>query len=241
MRTILHLLVTPSDVKNGRISKDPSHAVPGLEMARPEHGNVIAEVEAMMSPRMMKTHLQYSFMSRAVSMSKVKVIVVIRNPKDVMVSFYHFYRMFSHMGNYSGGWNHFFDMFMAGKVAGGSWFQHTLSWWDIRKQPNVLIITYEDMIANLLDIIQQVAVFIEKEVSTEHAQKIAEMTSFKYLKKELDPIFEQSPTMNQKVSPFMRKGEIGDWKNYFTVAQNELFDKLFKQRFAACDLKFKFE
>jgi len=35
-------------------------------------------------------------------------------------------------------------------------------------------------------------------------------------------------------------GEIGDWKNHFTVAQNEAFDSLYDTNMLDCGVKFQF-
>jgi hypothetical protein len=40
---------------------------------------------------------------------------------------------------------------------------------------------------------------------------------------------------------FFRKGEIGSWKEYFTVAQSEAFDQLYKERVQESGLEFQFE
>ena len=37
--------------------------------------------------------------------------------------------------------------------------------------------------------------------------------------------------MNLKVSPFMRKGYAGDWKNFFSEEQRKLVDDISKQKF----------
>jgi hypothetical protein len=44
-----------------------------------------------------------------------------------------------------------------------------------------------------------------------------------------------------KICKFMRKGVIGDWKNYFTLAQNQLFDETYEEKMTDTGLTFEFE
>ncbi|XP_043540503.1 sulfotransferase 1C2-like isoform X1 [Chiloscyllium plagiosum] len=50
-----------------------------------------------------------------------------------------------------------------------------------------------------------------------------------------DSIFDRS------ISHFMRKGTVGDWKNHFTVAQDETFEADYRRRMGDTDLRFRTE
>ena len=39
---------------------------------------------------------------------------------------------------------------------------------------------------------------------------------------------------------FAFAGIIGDWKNHFTVAQNEEFDRVYSNRMQGCDIDFDY-
>ena len=43
------------------------------------------------------------------------------------------------------------------------------------------------------------------------------------------------------VSQFMRKGQVGDWKGYFTSEQSRAVDELYESRFKSVGLEFDFE
>ena len=51
----------------------------------------IDKLKDLAPPRVAKTHLPYRFVNRWVERDGVKTIVTLRNPKDTLVSCYHFY------------------------------------------------------------------------------------------------------------------------------------------------------
>lgn len=68
----------------------------------------LSSVEKMPSPRFIKTHLPFEFLPDSASNSKI--IYVARNPKDTLVSYYHFSRMFT-MSNFVGTFQEFLSKF----------------------------------------------------------------------------------------------------------------------------------
>ncbi|CAG2240318.1 unnamed protein product [Mytilus edulis] len=92
------------------------------------------------SPRMIKTHLPLKLLPEEIR--KSKVIYVARNPKDTVVSNYHFSKQ---LKTFDKNFNSFVKAFIRNKVGYAPWWQHVLEFWKIRDDPNVLFITYEDL------------------------------------------------------------------------------------------------
>ncbi|XP_063964968.1 sulfotransferase 1C2-like [Lytechinus pictus] len=130
----------------------------------------------------------------------------------------------------------------------GSWFENVLPWWKRRNHPNVLFLKYENMKKDLTGAIQQIAEFMGKTLSDDVIDKIAEASTFKAMKNNpssnpdtiLMKDIEQAGMEKPKDKSFMRKGVVGDWKNYFTDDQNKRFDELYKKQMAGSGLEFEF-
>ncbi|GMR62061.1 hypothetical protein PMAYCL1PPCAC_32256, partial [Pristionchus mayeri] len=65
--------------------------------------------------------------------------------------------------------------------------------------------------------------------------------SFKSMKSNKACSREGVASFDNKISTFMRKGVVGDWKNYFTVNQNAAFEELYKKEVGGTGLTFEFE
>ena len=182
------------------------------------------------SPHLLKTHLHADFFEKTLNESKTKFIVVFRNPKDTLVSYYHFYRMNSSF-IFDGDWNDFFQMFKEKKLHCGDYFQTTLSWWKWKDDPRVLIINYEDMVESPEDAVRKVMKFMGKSLPDEAVSKIVEKTSFNALKENPRANYKDVPFFKQEISPFFRKGQVGDWRNQLTDEQSEYIDQLITKHF----------
>ncbi|KAK7498913.1 hypothetical protein BaRGS_00010005, partial [Batillaria attramentaria] len=79
-------------------------------------------------PRVFFSHLLFRHLPRQVSQKKVKVVHLVRNPKDTFVSMYaQLSEMKNEMG-YSGTWEQFFQVMLEWGFWHGNYFDHLLDW-----------------------------------------------------------------------------------------------------------------
>lgn len=216
--------------------------VPFLEFKGPGLPSGMDVLKDTPAPRLIKTHLPLALLPQTLLDQKVKTIYVARNAKDVAVSYYHFYRM-AKVHPDPGTWDNFLENFMSGEVSYGSWYRHVREWEELSHTHPVLYLFYEDMKENPKREIQKILEFLGRSLPEETVDQIVQHTSFKEMKKNSMANYITIPTdiMDHNISAFMRKGIAGDWKNTFTVAQNERFDADYAVKMAGCGLHFRSE
>jgi len=232
---IITLLVN----KGEQGSKSYGEQCPWLEAAtsdflgpREAPGHTLESIAAMPGPRYFKTHANLNDLPRGTA-SGLKVIYVARNPKDSVVSLFHHAKNKPEFG-FSGDFETFMALFLSGACENGSWFKHVLEWWDESKRnPNVLFLKYEDMLADPTAAITTIAQFCNLDSSPEVVAKTVAGSSISSMKS------------NEKANALaafnhLRQGGSGGWRNTFTVAQNELFDAVYTKKMEGSGLVFDF-
>jgi len=195
-------------------------------------------VEALESPRVIKSHLPLYLLPPQL-VDTCKVVYVARNPKDVMVSYYHHHRLID-MHEYRGTVEEFADYFMNDEVYYAPFFPHILEGWAKKDHPNFLFLFYEDMKSNLQGEIDKVCKFLGKTLSEEQRNRLLSHLKF-------DNFSKNSAVNNEYLSPdkkkgsFVRKGKTGDWKNHFSGETNDRIDEWIRKNLQSTDLKFKME
>ncbi|XP_078000029.1 sulfotransferase 1A1-like [Glandiceps talaboti] len=210
----------------------------------------IATANDIPSPRLFKTHLPPCLFPVDWQEKKGKVIYIARNPKDVCVSSYFFTKatiaglsekMESLVGSNMPPWDEYVQMFARGEMI-GPWLRHVVEWRQFGQDDNVLHVTYEDLKKDMKSVFEKMANFIGRPLSSEKLDKVVAGCSIeemrKHAQKELD--FDEE-AYAFKVNPFFRKGKTGNWKDHFTVAQNEMFDGTIGQGLKEAGINFTYE
>ncbi|XP_033126751.1 sulfotransferase 1C2-like [Anneissia japonica] len=202
------------------------------------------DLDEKTSRRLIKTHFPHQLIPPGVLKQTPKVIYVSRNPKDVIVSCFHFYNAFV-LTAPKIKWDDFFQYFIKNEVPWGSWFDHNLYWWNRRHESHVMFVKFEEMKQDLTKIVRNVCEFLGRDLNEETISRITDHCSFSSMK--TNPQTNKSDLMAKTADSstgnkfaFMRKGNVGDWKNHFTVTQNEQFNKLYKEKLDGTDLTFDF-
>eukprot|EP00929_Paragymnodinium_shiwhaense_P014062 TRINITY_DN12193_c0_g1_i2.p2 TRINITY_DN12193_c0_g1~~TRINITY_DN12193_c0_g1_i2.p2 ORF type:complete len:158 (+),score=28.98 TRINITY_DN12193_c0_g1_i2:612-1085(+) len=80
------------------------------------------------------------------------------------------------------------ELMMDGLLYHGAWEEHVASWWAHRKQPNVLLVKYEDMKKDLQREVQRIPSFLGTELTQERFQTVMKVSSLAYMKQRSDKI-----------------------------------------------------
>ncbi|KAL3993080.1 guanylate cyclase soluble subunit alpha [Sarotherodon galilaeus] len=192
--------------------------------------------------RVITTHLPHHLLGPALQHSKTKVIYVSRNPKDVVVSFYHFHKMANFLPE-PHSFPEFLDRFLEGTVSFGSWFDH-IKGWTSQINSNLLHVTYEEMSLDLHSTIKKISSFLQCPLVEDEVNNCVKHCSFSSMKenKMINYTLVPQEIMDHSKGSFMRKGKVGDWKNMFTEEDNRQFETVFTSKMMEnCTLEFVWE
>lgn len=192
-------------LRHGKPSTDPLDlflGCPFLEMTGAE------AVDYMKRPGAMKTHLPYHAMPKS---DDAKYIFVCRNPKDCVVSLYYHMKGMPGSGYTELTFDEFFDLFVTGEVPYGDYFDHVKVWYEHRNDPNVHVVTYENLKKDIRGEVLKIAKFISEEYervllndpkvlddviyysSFDYMKKNTNDAMEKFMKGEIEPSFEGRP------------------------------------------------
>ncbi|XP_077861979.1 amine sulfotransferase-like [Saccoglossus kowalevskii] len=207
---------------------EKTDSVPGL------YGSMVRAVKStfheMQSPRLMICHVpaQFFHTSWRNGNRKCKIIHVTRNPKDVCVSSFKFFKTLQFVKMHLT-WEEWVKAFVEGQFG---------------LEDNVLHVTFEDMKRDLKSVLVKVADFLERPLSDDmfdHVVSQCRLDAMRASHADVQKMAVRDEGTWHENTKYLRKGEVGDWKNHFTVAQNEYFDKNITAEAKKRGLKLQYE
>lgn len=227
-------------VFNGAEDIDLTKVSPWLDMRVAPREERLAAVEAQTHRRVIKTHLP---LDALVFSPRAKYVYVARDGRDVVWS------MYNHHANATDTW---FDVIneTPGLVGppiervtasvrdyfntwlerdGCPWWpywEHIRGWWAIRNLPNVLLLHYADLKADLPGEIRRVADFVDIAVDDERWPAIVEHCSFDYMKSRGDALVTRLvPYFDKGAKTFINKGTNGRWRDTLSADESRRYEE----------------
>ncbi|GAB4844310.1 hypothetical protein Ancab_037674 [Ancistrocladus abbreviatus] len=190
---------------------------------------------------LLATHTPYTLLPESITQSKCPIIYVSRDPKDVLLSCWHFLNKLRARELPLLSLEETFDFFSSGVSAFGPYWDHVLVYWKASLEfPNqVLFIKYEDMKCNPTPHAKRLAEFIGHPFSFEEeeqgvVQKIVDFCSFENLS---NLEVNKAPSAKTNVpgivitnEMFFRKAKVGDYKQYLSEERIERLEEIMEQK-----------
>ncbi|GFR69498.1 amine sulfotransferase [Elysia marginata] len=107
---------------------------------------------------------------------------------------------------------------LSSPVLYGPWWQHVTEAWERKDDENILILFYEDLHKDLEKNVRIIAKFLEKQLTDKQVETIVRHCSFLNMKNNSAVNYDWLKKRNlaNKDVNFMRKGQVGDWKNHLS-------------------------
>lgn len=209
--------------------------------------DVLAELEAQKHRRFVKSHVPADGLPLY---PQTKYIAVGRDGRDIFMSLWNHYRNYSdsalermkaraeEMGeefpvapdNINTFWRNLCTRgWFAWETDGWPfWSQlHVMqSWFDLRQEPNVLLLHYGDMLADTAGAVRQVADFLEIKVAPTRVEAVADEVAFDSMKEKSSTYVPHGGTAwKEGADTFFNKGTNGRWQSEITPENLTLYDE----------------
>jgi hypothetical protein len=179
--------------------------------------------------RVIKTHLAARYLPYDES---ARYLVVVRDPKEILVSSYHFTRGVA--GPLMPPPDVWLELFLTERFPlnfGSTWAEHTAGYWALKDRPNVLVLLFQDMKRDLHGAVQQVADVLGVRLTSTELSSVIEQSTFSYM----SGIEHKFTPIPKGVLPWgeglkmMRRGQSGSSSELLTPEQQKRIDAHFEE------------
>lgn len=224
---------------NGEEGLEVAEMSPWIDLRMPPKEVKLPAVEAQTHRRFLKTHLPVDAL---VYSPKAKYIYIGRDGRDVVWSLY------NHHANASAAWfgalndtpgrvgppmgpasddvrQYFLDWLANDGQPFWSFWENARTWWEIRDLPNLHMMHFGDLKADMPAEIRRLAAFLEISIDESKWDAIVEHCSFDYMKRNasksvpLDGVFWEGGAKT-----FINKGTNGRWRDLLTAEDCKTYE-----------------
>jgi aryl sulfotransferase len=171
--------------------------------------------------RIIKTHLHFD---QVPYREAARYICVVRDPKDMFVSSYHFVRN-SMLGALMPSKQKWLRTFLSADAICGPWAEHLASCWQLRQRPNVLFLTYEEMKRDLPAAIRRIAALMGVDLSAAEFEAVMRQASFAHMQQIADRFeINRRTRTGAPPSTMIRRGEAGGSAELLSPEEQQRID-----------------
>uniref|UniRef100_A0A0D3GEY3 Sulfotransferase n=1 Tax=Oryza barthii TaxID=65489 RepID=A0A0D3GEY3_9ORYZ len=227
---------------------NPHQCLPFFESLFMSRGEAV--LDALPSPWLMNTHMPLSMLPSAATTGSghhqgCKVIYICREPKDMVVSMWHFLcRIDDPVPDMT--FAQVFESFCNGARLYGPFWDHILGYWhaSAARRDNVLFLRYEDLLRDPAGNVRKLARFVglpfsKAEEEAGVVDSIVELCSLNNMRNiEANKTGYMDPRLKIPRDALFRKGIIGDWANYMTPDMARRLDDIVADKLGSAGLTF---
>ncbi|KAK6121658.1 hypothetical protein DH2020_044599 [Rehmannia glutinosa] len=129
------------------IIENPHFHIPTVEATIHSTKDSQIDLYDASTPRLLHTHMPYAVLPDSVKNSACKIVYIARNPKDTLISMWHFFNSVSRPNQDPYPLEKAVDYFCSGIHLYGPFFEHVVEYWqESQKRPEkILFIKYEEL------------------------------------------------------------------------------------------------
>ena len=185
--------------------------VPDVNLRYTKRGS-LAEFAALAPPRFFRCHAAFDE-------NLPRVIYVLRDPRDVMLSYWHFEKLMKKD----------FTLSLAEYLQRDDhwpceWDQHVASWLCPRRHPNLLVVKYEQMHEKTADVLGEVLDFSGLRFSDEQIAQAVEDSRFEKMRG-AEEKFGVQGVAGDSNERFVRKGKKGSWRDEMSEEEVRILEE----------------
>ncbi|TYG92171.1 hypothetical protein ES288_A11G009300v1 [Gossypium darwinii] len=228
LKAIIPTIMNPKgrkddDSDDPLLKHHPNELMPSLELGfykvKPN-----PDLSHMPSPRLFRTHIPHTSLPESVKTSACKIVYVTRDPKDTLVSSWHFLNaLIGDQGIDPWPFKDAYESFCNGVHAAGPFHDHVLGYWreSIKRPEKIYFMRYEDMKKDPKGEVKKLACVVEDRLKNLEVNQHG-----------IDP------WLGIENKHYFRRGIVGDWKNHFTDEMKEKLNQITAMKFEGSGLDF---